>query len=1082
MTFFADLHLHSKFSRATAGNSDLAHLALWAQYKGLSVLGTGDFTHPQWMRELRQSLVPAEPGLFRLSSELDAAVTRRLPRRCRARVRFMLSVEISTIYKKNDRTRKVHHMLYAPDFESADRCRQKLSKIGNLASDGRPILGLDSRDLLEIVLESGPDCYLVPAHIWTPWFSALGSQSGFDSIDECYGDLSQHIFAVETGLSSDPPMNWRVSSLDRFRLVSNSDAHSPAMLGREACVFDAAIDYFAIRRALSQGDGYVGTVEFFPEEGKYHLDGHRKCNLRLTPQQTREHEKRCPICGKPLTVGVMYRVMELADRAPHEPPPTAGSVSSLVPLAEILAEIYRVGPKSKKVTESYHRLLGELGPELFILSSLPIEEIKKAGSELLIEAISRLRRGEVIREAGFDGEYGRIHLFSSEELERRTCGGLLFDERPNTARMPASNPACSDEIESGQTSSSRQRGSFDEAEAPSRKQTQSLSTPQLNGSGAERGGRSRSDFASVQTSGQTDILVGLDVQQLEAARSVTGPIMIVAGPGSGKTRTLTHRIGHLVVNQGVLPKQCLAIAFTRRAAQELRERLSALLKHPAESFQVFTFHAFAFSLLKEHGASVGLSADFCLADQNQRVAALSRSEQISEKKARLLLQKISLLKRGVQAAEQPDLEQTLLRTKREMQRANLVDFDDLIGLSVRLLEENPQLQTIYHQRYPWISIDEYQDLDEQQYRLVRLLAPPQSNLCVIGDPNQAIYGFRGSDVAIFHRFRHDYPNARVFSLTRNYRSGANIVKAASQIIGSSAADLLNEATSGPSSERIVIHSAATEAAEAEFVVQTIERLIGGHSFFSIDSGRSTGQSETAFSFSDFAVLYRIETQAEQVAQALARSGIPYQKRSHQPLVERESVEVLLRSLRQTASEGSVRRRLEAAAKCAIEKATDSDRAAVEREITSAFELLASIADESGSNLSCFFSHVALGAQVDTLDPRADRVSLLTLHAAKGLEFRVVFILGCEKGVIPLCWGKAEPENIEEERRLFYVGVTRARERLFLSRAGKRHLRGKIRAQEPSPFIMEIREELLELDRDRRNRRSARDKGGQLNLF
>ncbi|MGH6924936.1 MAG: endonuclease Q family protein, partial [Propylenella sp.] len=298
MRFHADLHIHSKYSRATSRDLDLEHLAWWAARKGIAVVATGDCVHPGWLAELKEKLVSAEPGLFRLKPEIEADVAAKLPPACRdtadraARgglARFMLSTEISTIYKKGEKTRKIHHLIYAPDFAAVDRLAARLAKIGNIASDGRPILGLDSRDLLEIALDSGPHSYLVPAHIWTPWFAALGSQSGFDSIEECYGDLADRIFAVETGLSSDPPMNWRISALDRYRLTSNSDAHSPGKLGREATTFDCELDYFAIEHALRTGHGYIGTVEFFPDEGKYHLDGHRKCEVRLSPKETLAH-------------------------------------------------------------------------------------------------------------------------------------------------------------------------------------------------------------------------------------------------------------------------------------------------------------------------------------------------------------------------------------------------------------------------------------------------------------------------------------------------------------------------------------------------------------------------------------------------------------------------------------------------------------------------------------------------------------------------------------------------------------------------------------------------------------------------
>ncbi len=380
MRFHADLHVHSKYSRATSRDLDLEHLAAWAARKGIGVVGTGDFTHPVWRAELKDKLLPAEPGLFRLRPELEQAIARQLPPACQAPVRFMLSVEISTIYKKGEKTRKIHHLIYAPDFATADRISERLARIGNIASDGRPILGLDSRDLLEITLTSSPDAYFIPAHIWTPWFAALGSQSGFDSIKECYGDLADHIFAVETGLSSDPPMNWRLSMLDRYRLVSNSDAHSPGKLGREATTFNCDVDYFAIRKALETGEGYVGTVEFFPEEGKYHLDGHRKCGVKLSPSETVAQGGRCPVCGGAMTIGVQHRIEALADRSETEatPPPTAGEVSNLVPLPELLGEIANTGPASKTVERGYGRMLANLGSELSILQSVPLEDIARA--------------------------------------------------------------------------------------------------------------------------------------------------------------------------------------------------------------------------------------------------------------------------------------------------------------------------------------------------------------------------------------------------------------------------------------------------------------------------------------------------------------------------------------------------------------------------------------------------------------------------------------------------------------------------------------------------------------------------------
>ena len=443
--FHADLHIHSKFSRACSKDCDIEHLSWWALRKGLRLLGTGDFTHPAWAAELRETLVEAEPGLFRIRPDLEKRLLRDTPASCAGTVRFMLSVEISTIYKRDDRTRKVHHLLYAPDFEAADRITAALARIGNLASDGRPILGLDSRDLLDITLSAGPGCYLVPAHVWTPWFAVLGSKSGFDAVRDCYADLAEHIFAVETGLSSDPPMNWACSSLDGYRLVSNSDAHSPPMLGREATVFDTELDYFAIMAALRTGTRPGGHRRVLPRGGQVPPG--------RAPQVRRPGGARadpglgdiCPQCGKPLTVGVLHRVAELADRPPGYRPPGAAGFTNLVQLPEIMGEILATGPKSKKVTGEVGRLVAALGPELGILRDVPLDDLRRAGGSLLGEALARLRRGEVIRDAGYDGEYGTIRLFQPDELG----GAALFavagpaHKTEDTERVRVPRPAAS---------------------------------------------------------------------------------------------------------------------------------------------------------------------------------------------------------------------------------------------------------------------------------------------------------------------------------------------------------------------------------------------------------------------------------------------------------------------------------------------------------------------------------------------------------------------------------------------------------------------------------------------------------------
>jgi len=429
MDYCADLHIHSPYSRATSPESSLAGLAAWARIKGIQVVATGDFTHPAWFKRLKQELQPAEPGLFRLKDE--SAIISPLPGIPvpAAPLRFMLSAEISCIYKRHGQVRKVHNLLYVPDFESAERVSARLASIGNIVSDGRPILGLDSRNLLEILLEVAPGGFLVPAHIWTPWFSLFGSKSGFDTLEECFDDLSGHVFALETGLSSDPDMNRLISQLDRFALISNSDCHSPSKLGREANLFSTGLDFYSLRDAIrgNRRDTFRGTVEFFPEEGKYHYDGHRACQVCLAPHETRKLPGlRCPACGNPLTIGVHHRVADLADREKPVYGPDAPHVFSLIPLPEVLGELLGVGPASKQVMLQYGRVIDRFGPELNLLLNIPLDEIEQA-APLLSEAVLRMRSGQVIRQPGYDGEYGVIRVF--EEAEQARLGGRRKSER-----------------------------------------------------------------------------------------------------------------------------------------------------------------------------------------------------------------------------------------------------------------------------------------------------------------------------------------------------------------------------------------------------------------------------------------------------------------------------------------------------------------------------------------------------------------------------------------------------------------------------------------------------------------------------
>jgi uncharacterized protein (TIGR00375 family) len=1018
--YYADLHVHSKYSRACSRDCDLVHLAWWARRKGITLLGTGDVTHPAWAEELRTSLVPAEEGLFKLRDDLDRDVLRTLPASCHGPVRFQLEVEISTIYKRGDRTRKVHHLCHLPSFAAMDAFTAKLAKIGNLGSDGRPILGLDSRDLLEITLEAGDGAYLVPAHVWTPWFAALGSKSGFDAVEDCYVDLADHIFAVETGLSSNPEMNWQVSGLDRYHLVSNSDAHSPPALGRNATVLDTELGFTQVRDALATGTGYIGTVDMFPEEGKYHHDGHRKCGVRMVPAETKAHQGICPECHKPLTVGVLHRIADLADRGAGERPASAGTGFPIVPLPEIMGELLGVGPKSKAVRAAVDDVVNTLGPELAVLLELPIDEIRRAKSPLLVEAVERLRSGRVHRDAGYDGEYGVISLFEPGELNAAAPG--LFDAAP-VARTVA---------------------------AP----------------------REPAPVAPTRTPVATPVagpMTGLDPDQAAAAELVTGPLLIVAGPGTGKTRTLTHRLARIVTEHGVPAANCLAITFTRRACEEMRERLDTLLGERAAGLTVVTFHRLGLDLLREHHKDAGLTDDFAVADEGARTAVLrDLLPNATATELRRAMEAVSTAKRTAAATFAADSAgeaggsvgetdaDLAERYDAALHGAGLVDFDDLLVLPVRLLAGRPDVADACRERFRRVCVDEYQDVDELQYRLLRLLCPPTGpdggNLCAIGDPDQAIYAFRGADVGFFLRFRTDYPAARTVALTRNYRSSPVIVAGALAAIGPTTLvpdralhAMRDRDTDGT---RIVIRSTSDPDAEARFVVQSIEEMLGGSTFHARDSGRVGSEGVGGgLSFDDIAILYRTGGQARPLMAALSKEGLPFQRRSHDRLRDHPGVRALVPYLLAGDRTDTTVALLRTAGQHAVAELDDED------EIRAGLELLAPLAATHAGAPDLFLAELALGSEVDTWDPRANRISLLTLHAAKGLEFPVVFMVGCADGVLPLRWpGDRSADGEAEERRLFFVGVSRAQSHLYLSYPQRDDRPGRERTLTPSPFL------------------------------
>jgi len=1081
MKFIADLHVHSRHSRATSRDLNLESLYIGAQLKGIQVLATGDATHPAWFDELENRLEPAEAGLYRLRPEVARVCDQSVPERCRGPVRFVIGTEISNIYKKDGRTRKNHNLVFMPDLEKAARFNRRLEKIGNIHSDGRPILGLDARDLLEIVLETDPAAYLVPAHIWTPWFSMLGSQSGFDSLDECFGDLSGHVFAAETGLSSDPPMNWRVSGLDRLTLISNSDAHSAAKLGREANRFDTELSFLGIRRAMAQGvaGGFQGTIEFFPQEGKYHLDGHRACGVCLTPDETRRLNGICPACHRPLTRGVLHRVTDLADRPEGAPGPT-GSVPfcHLLPLDDILAEVLRCGPATKKVAKAYRQALERLGSELKILMELDREAIEAADIPLLAEAVCRMRRGRVTIDPGHDGAYGRIQIFSAGERGRLLGQQTLF----------SLSTAASDS-DSGLARVAKP--------APSPQRQESLK------------------FAGPVP----DPPARLNEPQRLAVEAPDGPLVIVAGPGTGKTFTLTRRIARLISVRKVPARQILAVTFTRQAADALRHRIVGQLGPGVDLPEIGTFHGLCAKFLAELGdGPAAIADDACrLALVRDAIVQVSDGGRrpVSTRRAAAFIEARKQADASVFQGDPADgfLERVYESYQRLLAADGWADYDDLIARMVEILESGDARASSLKARFTHVFVDEFQDINPAQYRLVRTLAPPGANLFAIGDPDQCIYGFRGSDPALMDRLRRDDPGMQVIRLTRSYRCPQRILEAAGEVLAAAAPQrpLLEGAGCGP---KVAVVKAPSEKAEAVAIGRIIEQRVGGSGFETVNFGvLNAGNGPCRDSFSDFAVLFRTHARGQRIAQVLQAGGIPCQFASRRRVSDDPAVAGLMALLRLVDGRAglidlqqslawlpeapgrkaleifkhwcyrrglSLAQGLRQAVRLPVDGLSVSRQrrlvAAIERlqtlvEATKALPLaekivylvgktrLSKILDPLPEALSqlvpaCrdtgeFLTRVALTADADIYDARAERVTLLSLHAAKGLEFPVVFIAGCEDGLIPLK-RPGVTVDLAEERRLFYVGMTRASQALYLCAAQGQAGQGRL-----SPFIGEI---------------------------
>ena len=1049
MKFIADLHIHSHFSIATSKQLCPELLDHWGRIKGIRVIGTGDFTHPGWVRELKDKLEPAEQGLYRLKPDLHVQDQWTIPESVDSQVRFMLTSEISSIYKRDGKVRKVHNVLFAPNFEIVDRIQAKLASLDfNITSDGRPILGLDSRDLFELVLDISDQVFLLPAHIWTPWFSALGAKSGFDSIEDCYGDLTPHISAVETGLSSDPAMNWLCSRLDKYTLLSNSDAHSPEKLGREANLFDTDLSYHGMIDAIRKGDltHFLGTVEFFPQEGKYHHDGHRKCGINWLPEETIKNNGLCPVCGKPVVVGVLNRVMQLADRNKPDDRPNRHPFHSVIPLKELLSEIQGVGPNSKSVVREYASILQKLGPELDVLLFKPEEEIKRIGQSVLAEGIRRMRSGKVHITAGYDGEYGIIRAFKEGEVKRLKQVSMFAE-----TVKPESNPSRFD-LKIGARMNLR-----DKSRAAT--QVQKESKPDLNPS------------------------------QTKAVRHFTGPALIIAGPGTGKTRVLTHRIAFLINERQVRPEHILALTFTNKAADEIRERLKVLLLNnkALDTLTVSTFHALGYRILRETANVNGRNEQFAIIDEEERTFLL-RKMGCAKQDIKSISTQISEIKQSLtHTADIGDTEIALHYEKYEgqLRRHNLFDLDDLIAKPVELFHHHPTVLKDYQARFQWILVDEYQDINFPQHQLLQTLMPQSNaNLFAIGDPNQAIYGFRGADVHFIRQFALDYPSVKTYQLDHSYRCSDTILKASSDV-------LENDFTSGTlhsleSGLKIRINRQPTDKSEAEYIARTIESMMGGLRFFSMDSDITPGHDRSELSLSDFAVLCRTSQQMQPIQKAFRDHAIPYQTVEEISFLKREPVKSIIALFKASINpDGFFTKEIEPVPFGAFsEKSVEACiRIAIQHlkldESGADLQRLLELSLGHGKDLDDFVKRSVLGSPIDTCRPSIEAVSLLTMHASKGLEFECVFIPGCEEGLIPYALFDRDSDRAEE-RRLLYVAMTRSKIHLVLTHADKRHLRGRELNLKRSPFLDTI--ETVWIDYQEKIKRHKKPEKKQLRLF
>lgn len=1079
--FRADLHIHSRHSRATSKALTPANLAAWARIKGIDVLGTGDFTHPGWMAEITDALVEDDSGLLHVKSE--AGLSREVPAMGGVlppgRTRFMLQAEIASIYKHDGATRKIHTLVYVPTLEAARKLTAKLDAVGNLTADGRPILGLPARDLLEMVLETDPRAFMVPAHIWTPWFSLFGSKSGYNHIDECFGDLAGEIFALETGLSSDPDMNRMISALDRFRLISNSDAHSGEKLGREMNIFSGELSYDTIYRAL-RGEGLqklTGTIEFFPEEGKYHLDGHRKCGVLMEPSETMARGNVCPVCGKPLTVGVLHRVLELADRSAPENPSHQPPFNMLVPFKELIAETLSCGVNTKKVATAYAKAISRFGTETTILTS-DDAGVTDGLNELvpnLGEAVRRARLGHVRREAGFDGQFGVISVFNEAE-RAELCAGKGITPVPEVVERTSSVGTCSLPKEDSHAASP---ASHQPAPGPH------LTLPECAGSSAPL----------------------LDADQLNGLHAGPGPVLLLGGPGTGKSHLLALRVAELL-DRGVPPREIVVVTPTRRAAHELTERLHKI-RGEGRPPRMDTLSAIGFGLWKKTYGEAPVVLDD---EAARRVFMQSMAGQpVSESPNNTVpgdtipgdnvpdAETLKALFATVQAARMRALAPPVnIHPYTKFKESwNQVDEVDLLVFLLEQLRDSEATEEAGPLGHAHVLVDELHDATPLALDVLTALCPDGAQgFFGAADPGQKIFHFKGAAGEDRSDIRDEaaqrLPQLTTCTLHVNYRTRPRLLAAAAPLAHAATPAMRAHNTSdgdGCGNGTVHLFEAPDAAAEVQWMGQRIAHLL--------DDGPEGGCMHPG----EVAVIVRYSALLEPVTHGLAtasatasQGGLPVCAPQLQGFWNDPRMAAILHAaarIHGVPTPADVADALGLPVPAAPHPdfpseipddalasgpqglaafLSDFDSRAASRD--HAFwtgadytELTARYAELGG--WAGLLNWLHLQSDLDGATSDATCVQVLTARAARGHEFSAVFLPALEEGIWPfagrrfLSGRSIRPKGDEdEERRLFAKSLLRARREVYVSHAARRELYGRTLPMKKSRLLAALPDEEL----------------------